>query len=125
MVARWCRLPVQEDRTGREMLRQVLDKYRRDDIDFVPHVGLGLFVKEGARYDWAHPREADLDQERYDGALQQAKTLPLGSTYLVERLHLVKIPDEVLDWTAGQRASIPEDWLSTEIRVFGLGTRSA
>jgi 2'-5' RNA ligase len=102
----------------------ILDKYRRDDIDFVPHVGLGLFVKEGSKYNWDHPREADLDQGRYDEALQQAKTLPLGSSYIVERLHLVKIPDEVLDWTTGKRASIPEDWRSTAVRVFGLGTRA-
>ena len=103
----------------------VLDTYRRADIDFIPHLGLGLFVKEGAKYSWNHPRPADLDQGKYEEALQKAKALPRGSSCAVDRLHLVKIPDEVLDWTTGKRASIPEDWGSAVVRVFRLGIRGA
>ena len=110
---------------NRSLYTGVLDRYRRDDIDFVPHLGLGLFVKEGSDYNWDHPREADLDQPKYEKALQQAKTLPLGSSCVVDKLHLVKIPDEVLDWTTGKRASIPEDWRSTVVRAFRLGGRGA
>jgi 2'-5' RNA ligase len=103
----------------------ILEEYRRDDIEFVPHLGLGLFVKEGSTYDWDHPQEADLDQEKYDEALRQAKALPLGSSCVMEKLHLVKIADEVLDWATGKRASIPEDSRSTEVREFHLGDRGA
>ena len=103
----------------------ILEEYRRDDIEFVPHLGLGLFVKESSTYDWDHPQEADLDQEKYDEALRQAKALPLGSSCVMEKLHLVKIPDEVLDWATGKRASIPEDSRSTEVREFHLGDRGA
>lgn len=103
----------------------ILEEYRRDDIEFVPHLGLGLFLKEGSTYDWDHPQEADLDQEKYDEALRQAKALPLGSSCVMEKLHLVKIRDEVLDWATGKRASIPEDSRSTEVREFHLGDRGA
>ncbi len=103
----------------------ILGDYRRDDIEFVPHLGLGLFINKGSTYDWDHPEEADLDRETYDEALQQAKALPLGSSCVVEKLHLVKIPNEVLDWATGKRACIPEDWQFAEVREFSLGNRGA
>ncbi len=109
----------------RSLYTGILEEYRRDEIEFVPHLGLGLFVKEGSKYDWDHPQEADFDQEKYDEALQQAKALPLGSCCVVEKLHLVEIPDEVLDWATGKRASIPEDSQSAEVREFRLGSRDA
>ena len=107
------------------LLTGILAEYRRDDIEFVPHLGLGLFIKEGSRYDWAHPQEADFDRQKYEEALQQAKALPLGSSCVMEKLHLVRIPEEVLDWATGKRASIPGDWRSTEVREFRLGDRGA
>ncbi len=78
---------------NRSLYAGILGKYGREDIDFVPHLGLGLFVKEGAKYSWNHPRAADLDEGKYEEALQEAKALPLGSRCVVDRLHLVKIPD--------------------------------
>jgi len=110
---------------NRSLYTGILGEYRRDDIAFVPHLGLGLFVREGANYSWDHPRAADLDQRKYEGALQEAKALPLGSSCGVDRLHLVKIPDEVIEWTTGTRATIPEDWRSTVVGVFRLGDRGA
>ena len=126
----WLFLTVaQGERQVKDLYRSlytgILEEYRRDDIEFVPHLGLGLFVKEGSRYDWDHPQEADFDQEKYDEALRQAKALPLGSCCVVEKLHLVKIPDEVLDWATGKRASIPKDSQSAEVREFHLGNRGA
>ncbi len=110
---------------NRSLYTGILGDYWCEDIDFVPHLGLGLFVREGARYSWNHPRATDLDQRTYEEALQEAKALPLGSSCVVDRLHLVKIPDEVLEWTTGKRATIPEDWRSTVVRVFRLGDRGA
>jgi 2'-5' RNA ligase len=110
---------------NRSLYTGILGKYGREDIDFVPHLGLGLFVKEGARYSWNHPRAADLDQGKYEQALQEARALPQASSCVVDRLHLVKIPDEVLEWTTGERTTLPEDWRSTVVRVFRLGDRGA
>jgi 2'-5' RNA ligase len=104
----------------RSLYTGILAEYRRDDIEFVPHLGLGLFIKEGTKYDWDNPQEADFDQERYDEALQRAKALPLHSRFTVEKLHLTKVPHEVLEWATGKRANIPEDLQLVEVREFLL-----
>jgi 2'-5' RNA ligase len=109
----------------RDLYTGILEEYRRDDIDFMPHVGLGLFVKDGSRYDWDHPKEADFDRKKYAEALQQAEALPLGSSCVMEKLHLVSIPDEVLEWATGQGESIPADSRITEMREFRLGNGGA
>ena len=101
----------------------ILTEYRRDDIEFVPHLGLGLFMKQGSTYDWDSPRESDFDQERYEEALCQAKALPLASSIPVEKLSLTKIPDVILEWATGKRASIPEDSRIAEVREFRLGAQ--
>ena len=105
----------------RSLYTGILAEYRRYDIEFVPHLGLGLFIREGSKYDWDHPQETDFDQERYDEALQQAKALPLHSGFAVEKLHLTKVPHEVLEWATGKRANIPEDSQLVEMREFLLG----
>ena len=108
-------------RLYRALYTGILEEYRRDDIEFVPHLGLGLFIKEGSKYNWDNPHEGEFDEERYREALQQASALPLGSSCAVDRLHLTKIPDEVLEWATGIRASIPEDAQVVEVREFRLG----
>ena len=105
----------------RSLYTGILAEYRRDDIEFVPHLGLGLFIREGSKYDWDNPQETNFDQERYDEALQQAKALPLHSRFAVEKLHLTKVPYEVLEWATGKRADIPEDLQLVEVREFILG----
>jgi 2'-5' RNA ligase len=105
----------------RSLYTGILAEYRRDDIEFVPHLGLGLFIMEGSKYDWDNPQEANFDQERYDEALQQAKALPLHSRFVVKKLHLTKVPNEVLEWATGKRADIPEDSQLVEVREFLLG----
>jgi len=109
----------------RDLYTGILDDYRRDDIGFVPHVGLGLFVKDTSRYDWDHPQEVDFDQLKYAEALQQAKALPLDSSCVMDKLHLVSLPDEVLEWATGKRASIPTDTQVTDVLDFHLGGRAA
>jgi 2'-5' RNA ligase len=99
----------------------ILEEYRRDDIEYVPHLGLGLFVKEGSNYDWRNPREIDFDEERYEEALQQAMALLLDSIFKVDKLELTKISDEILGWATGKRASIPEDSQIVTVREFLLG----
>ena len=103
----------------------ILEEYRRDDIEFVPHVGLGLFVKDDSRYDWDHPQEADFNRPKYEEALRQAKALPLESSCMMDTLHLMSIPDEVLEWATGKRANVPNGIQNTELREFYLGDRDA
>ena len=107
----------------RSLYTGILEKYRADDTtmrNFVPHLGLGLFLKKDSIYDWDNPQEADFDQHKYEEALQLAKGLPLSSSYIVDKLHLRAISDKVLDWATGKRASIPNDWQSTTVWEFNL-----
>jgi 2'-5' RNA ligase len=124
----WLFLKLTEGQAQIKQLYQslytgILEKFRGDDTamkKFEPHLGLGLFLKKGSLYDWDHPQEADFDQQAYKDALQQAKNLPLSSSYVVDKLNLMAIPDEVLDWATGKRANIPRDTQFTEVREFPL-----
>jgi hypothetical protein len=98
----------------------MLAEYRRDDIEFVPHLGLGLFLKEGSRYDWDNPQDAEFDEQRYQEAWRQANGLPTRSSCTIDTLHLVKIPDEVIEWATGRRDAIPEHSQIVEVREFRL-----
>ena len=98
----------------------ILAEFRRDDIEFVPHLGLGLFINESSTYDWDNSRVSDFDREQYEEAWRQAKALPLPSRILVEKLQLTKIPDPILEWATGKRTSIPEDSCIIEVQEFLL-----
>lgn len=87
---------------------------------FVPHIGLGLFVKKGITQDWFNPQESDFDAERYEEALRKAEALPLSESISVEKFQLGAIPDSVIDWVRGRRASIPDDADADVVREFRL-----
>lgn len=99
----------------------VLEEFRRQDLDYTPHVGLGLFLRQGVTYDWENPRESDFDQARHSAALEEARALDLGQPMLVEELHLVALPSEVIDWASGKRPDLPADARVRDVRVFRLG----
>jgi 2'-5' RNA ligase len=97
----------------------------RDLSRFVPHLGLGLFLKEGCTYDWRNPRESDFDRERYEEALRRAEALPISASMAVEKLRLTTISDAVIEWTTGKRAGFPDDATESEVREFRLGHQRA
>ena len=98
-----------------------LAQFRRHDVDFVPHVGLGLFVKKGVAYDMsADPQLADFDQGGYCQALQEAEAERIDLQCNVSRLDLVEIPDEVLDWARGKRRDFPSSSRATTRKQFDL-----
>lgn len=126
----WMLLTLQEgNQTVKELYRSlytgILGEFRRDDIEFVPHLGLGLFLKEGARYDPWNPQESDLAAAEYESALQEAKSLGVDFSSIVETLHLVTIPDELMGWITGQRPSFPTNARVKEVRQFRLGAEGA
>lgn len=82
-------------RLYRELFTGILASYRRADIEFVPHLGLGLFVRQDASYDIRNPQEVPLDVEKYSQALKEAQQLGLGYYCVIDRLHLVKISDDI------------------------------
>jgi len=72
-----------------ELYEGLLSKYLRKDIKYMPHIGLGLFVK-GA-YNLKNPKKVPLDREKYSAALTKAKKLNFNYKVKVRRLHLVKL----------------------------------
>jgi len=99
----------------------LLAEFRVADREFVPHLGLGLVLKEGATYDWENPRAEHFDAERYEAAFRQAQPLLHGPAQRVDALHLVAIPDEVLEWSGGERPTFSSDVRAEKVRAFALG----
>jgi 2'-5' RNA ligase len=125
----WLFLTLQEGeaevkRLYRELHTGILDD-GRDLSRFVPHLGLGLFLKAGCTYDWRNPREFDFDRERYEEALRQAKAIPSSESIWVDKFQLTKISDEVVAWTTGKRATLPDDSEDAIVREFRLGHQGA
>jgi 2'-5' RNA ligase len=89
--------------------------------EFLPHLGLGLFLKPGATYDYRNPRESDFDRERYEAVLRQAESLPLARAgFTVELLRLSAMPDSIAEWTTGRIAAIPRDARMRDVHEFRM-----
>jgi len=73
----------------------ILAKFRRDDIEFIPHVSLGLFVKRPEQYDFKDPQELEFDEPSCQKAVEEAEALGMDFRCTVDRLHLVKFTDDV------------------------------
>jgi 2'-5' RNA ligase len=82
-------------RLHRKLYSGILAEYHRPDIKFVPHLGLGLFARQDANYDIRNPQEVSLDVEKYSQALKEAQQLYLDYHCVIDRLHLVKISDDI------------------------------
>lgn len=87
---------------------------------YTPHLGLGHFLKRGAVYDWEHPRPQDFDTARFELARREAEPLLAGPAQTIDTLHLVTVPDEVLEWTSGRRPSPPEGACVRDVGTFRL-----
>lgn len=87
-----------------------LAEFRRHDVEFVPHVGLGLFVKKDTRYDMsATPTASAFDESSYQRALKEARAEEIDLRATVSSLDLVELEDRVLEWARGQRPELPSD----------------
>jgi hypothetical protein len=81
----------------------------RRDIEYIPHIGIGLFVKEHAGYDILDPKEVDFDAKRYAQALREAESLKISCHDTVDRLFLRKMSIKVGASLHAQR--LPNDVL--------------
>lgn len=77
-----------------ELYTGILRPFLREDIEFIPHIAVGLFARKNAGYDLRDPRETDFDKENYDAALQEMKKLNLDYSSKVEKFSLVEVDDE-------------------------------
>jgi hypothetical protein len=78
-----------------ELYTGILTEYCREDIEFIPHLGLGQFTQLYANYDPLNPQQVEFDSERYEQALAEAEQLRFDYHCIVDRLTLVKITDDI------------------------------
>jgi hypothetical protein len=52
-----------------ELYTGILSPYLRRDIEYIPHIGIGLFVREGAGYNILDPKKVDFNAKLYSQAL--------------------------------------------------------
>lgn len=105
----------------RDVYTDLLEEYRRDDIEFVPHVGLGLFVRGDAPYEMGNPDSAQLDEAAYEAAVAEASGLDFGGSELAVALRVLRLPGTVMAWAAGRATSIPSEARVDTIRTIGFG----
>jgi hypothetical protein len=73
-----------------ELYTGILAPYLRRDIEYIPHIGIGLFVRKDAGYNALDPKIVDFDAELYSQALKEAESLKIDSFDAVDRLVLSK-----------------------------------
>jgi hypothetical protein len=73
-----------------ELYTGILAPYLRRDIEYIPHIGIGLFVRKDAGYNALDPRIVDFDAKLYSQALKEAESLKIDSFDTVDRLVLSK-----------------------------------
>jgi len=73
-----------------ELYTGILAPYLRRDIEYIPHVGIGLFVRKDAGYNALDPKIVDFDAKLYSQALKEAESLKIDSFDTVDRLVLSK-----------------------------------
>lgn len=74
-----------------ELYTGILSSYLRRDIEYIPHIGIGLFVKEDAGYNALNPKTVDFDSKLYSQALKEAESLMIDCFDTVDRLVLDKV----------------------------------
>jgi hypothetical protein len=73
-----------------ELYTGILLPYLRRDIEYIPHIGIGLFVRKNAGYDALDPKKVDFDAKLYSQALKEAESLKIDRLNTVDRLVLSK-----------------------------------
>lgn len=74
-----------------ELYTGILSPYLRRDIEYIPHIGIGLFVKKNAGHNVLDPKKVAFDAKLYSQALKEAKSLKIDSFDTVDKLFLRKV----------------------------------
>jgi len=74
-----------------ELYTGMLSPYLRREIEYIPHIGIGLFAKKDAGYNVLDPKKVDFDSKLYSQALKEAESLKIDSFDTVDRLFLKKV----------------------------------
>lgn len=74
-----------------ELYTGILSPYLRRDIEYIPHIGIGSFVRKDAGYNVLDPKTVDFDAKLYSQALKEAESLKIDSLDTVDRLVVNKV----------------------------------
>jgi hypothetical protein len=74
-----------------ELYTGILSPYLRRDIEYIPHIGIGLFVKKDAGYNVLDQKKVDFDARLYSQALKEAESVKIDCFDTIDRLFLDKI----------------------------------
>lgn len=75
-----------------ELYTGILAPFLRKDIEFIPHIAIGLFADNS--YDLRDPKKASFDKAKYERALLKAESLNLDYKTVIDKLALVKVNDD-------------------------------
>jgi hypothetical protein len=97
----WLLLMVQE---GGEKITQLrnelyagwLSPWLREDLEFSPHLGLGLFAEKS--YDPLDPKALHMDMEKYNEAYRKAIELDFDFRCRVDKLTLIEVNDKATEF---------------------------
>jgi len=73
-----------------ELYTGILAPFLRRDIEYIPHISIGLFVRKNVGYDALDPKMVDFDAKLYSQALKEAEFLKIDSFDTVDRLVLTR-----------------------------------
>jgi 2'-5' RNA ligase len=74
-----------------ELYTEILAPYLRKDIKFIPHIGIGLFVRKDSGYRLLDPKKVAYDTELYAGALKEAEALEIDTFDTIDKLVVNKV----------------------------------
>ena len=69
----------------------ILAPFLRRDIEFIPHIAIGLFADNS--YDLRDPKKVSFDKVKYEKALLEAESLNLDYKTVIDKFALVKVND--------------------------------
>lgn len=78
-----------------ELYTGILAKYLHKDIEFIPHISLGLFTKKKTPYDLSNPQAVALDEEKYKSAIKEAERLNLDYRDMFDKVCLIKLNEDL------------------------------
>lgn len=74
-----------------ELYTGILSPYLRKDIEYIPHIGLALFVRKNAGFNVIDPKITNCDEKLYRQALAEAEAFKIDSSDIIDRLFLNRV----------------------------------
>ena len=78
-------------RLSDELYSGLIAEYRRNDIEYIPHVALGLFLENQSQYDLKNPEELTFDEKTYRLAKSESEALELNFQCTIDVIDLLEL----------------------------------